>query len=52
MHLCNMLIYLLTLCVLNCVVLPETANMLHMLSTTTYFNIFCLYVRAEDDTLI
>jgi len=46
-----MLIYLLTLCALNCVVLSETANMLHTLALpiSKYILPVC---KAEDDTPI
>ena len=50
MHLCNMLIYLLILCLELCGAIQDHKHALH--AVITYFKIFCLYARAEDDTLI
>ena len=49
MHLCNMLIYLLILSVLNCVVLSETANMLCMLSL--HISKYFVFMRGQRITL-
>ena len=48
MHLCNMLIDLLTLCLELCGAIRYYKYALH--AVTTYFS--CLYVRAEDDFLL
>ena len=46
-----MLIYLLILCVLKlCGATQDRKYAPH--AVTTYFKIFCLYARAEDDTTI